>query len=270
MLAIAREVGYSETAFLVPRRGGHVATCGTSAPWPRCRSAGTPPWRRAWRSRASTGRASSGSRRASGPVPVRDRPRAGRHAARDAHERRARTSTPWRPRTSPRRSPRWAGPSATSTRRSRRASRTPAPATSSSRPRPAARLAALDYDVPRLRALMESLGWTTVALVWRESPARPARPRPVPGRRRLRGSRHGRGRGGARGLPPGARSRHAPGRAHDPPGGGPRPARHAARRAAGRAARGRRQRHGRRDVSAPPRHLASGESRRRAPGTNPG
>jgi PhzF family phenazine biosynthesis protein len=32
-----------------------------------------------------------------------------------------------------------------------------------------ARLAALDYDVPRLRALMEAQGWTTVALLWRES-----------------------------------------------------------------------------------------------------
>lgn len=32
------------------------------------------------------------------------------------------------------------------------------------------RLARLEYDVPVLRALMQARGWTTVALVWRESP----------------------------------------------------------------------------------------------------
>ncbi|WP_203835476.1 PhzF family phenazine biosynthesis protein [Winogradskya humida] len=32
------------------------------------------------------------------------------------------------------------------------------------------RLADLDYDVPALKALMESRGWTTVQLVWREGP----------------------------------------------------------------------------------------------------
>jgi PhzF family phenazine biosynthesis protein len=31
------------------------------------------------------------------------------------------------------------------------------------------RLAALDYDVPALKALMEAHGWTTVQLAWRES-----------------------------------------------------------------------------------------------------
>jgi PhzF family phenazine biosynthesis protein len=32
------------------------------------------------------------------------------------------------------------------------------------------RLAELDYDVPALKALMEARDWTTIQLVWRESP----------------------------------------------------------------------------------------------------
>ena len=46
------------------------------------------------------------------------------------------------------------------------------------------RLAKLDYDFDALGALMTARDWTTIDLVWRESPTVVPRPRPVPARRR--------------------------------------------------------------------------------------
>ena len=87
------------------------------------------------------------------------------------------------------------------------------------------RLADLDYDFDRLAALMAARDWTTVQLVWREDADPLPLAQPVPARRRRRGSRHRRRGGRVRRLSARARAGRAAGDDHDPAGRGPRAAR---------------------------------------------
>ena len=137
--AIAADVGYSETAFSA-RRGRRFSA--TSARTPRCRSAVTRRSRPASRSPSAHG---PGELR----LPHPGGHGAGHHRATTAGQRHAdqRRAARRRPAATTRRGcwPRWAGAPPTSTRRCRRGSPTPAPATRARRrdPRAAGR--------PRLR-----------------------------------------------------------------------------------------------------------------------
>ncbi len=103
-----------------------------------------------------------------------------------------------------------------------------------------ARLERLAYPFDDLKALMLEHDLTTIQLVWREKPGPVPRARPVPGRRRRRGSRHGRGGRRARRLPARPRGDRGPGLVRDRPGrrdGPPEPAHRVHR--AGRGGRAR-------------------------------
>ena len=128
MQQIAKDVNYSESAFVTKREAAANTTSATSAPRPRCRSAGTPrsppPWR--WPSATapatlvfhSAGRCRWRSEDATG----RTTATADQRGA--AHRGSRRTAVPRRRRSGPRLD------RASSTRPSRRGSPTPAPATS--------------------------------------------------------------------------------------------------------------------------------------------
>ena len=136
MQAIAADVGYSETAFVTGRDARPATcTCATSAPRPRCRSAGTRRSRRASRGGTSTGSAPCACTRARGSSRWTWRPASAtlRRLRRSRACRRAACRS--RPRTSPRPSRRWAGTRGSSTRRCRPASRSRVPGISSSRRR---------------------------------------------------------------------------------------------------------------------------------------
>ena len=79
-------------------------------------------------------------------------------------------------------------------------------------------LADLDYDYDALAALMDEHDWTTMQLVHRESPGPLSRPKPVPTRRGGRGPGHRSGRGRPRWLPSGAVPRPHVEAGHHPTG----------------------------------------------------
>ena len=167
MQAVAADVGYSETAFLCRAATGGSA-CGTSARWPRCRSAATRRSRPPPRTPSGTARARCGSTARVGPIDGGDAGRRGR-ADRDAAQRRRRTPSRSTPATSTAllRALRWDA-----------ADLDPAlplrvayagawhPVVAAGDPGPARR--------PRLRRARAHRAdgrhdWTTVDLVWRES-----------------------------------------------------------------------------------------------------
>ena len=86
------------------------------------------------------------------------------------------------------------------------------------------RLAALDYDFDALAEVMHRHGWTTLQLVWRETPELVPCPRPLPDRRCHRGPGHRRRGRRLRRLPAHPRRPPALRCLHHPSGGGSRPA----------------------------------------------
>ena len=246
---VAAEVGYSETAFLVPP----AATADVRRPL--LQPAGRGAVLRARHDR-DRGRARRAARRRATLVlrhPGRRRSRSTTGRARTActaatltsvAAARPRRSTPadlaeaaGRPR---------AGPPPSSTRRCRRGWRTPgARHLGPRRGHPRAGSPTSTTTSTALGALMAARDWTTVAAGVAGGADGVPRPQPVPARRRGRGPGHRRRGRGVRRLPARARAGRRPGHAHRAPGRRPRPAEPADRRRArphlGR--RCRRQRH---------------------------
>jgi len=176
------------------RAGGSLL----QARWPRCRSADTPP--SPWPSRTPTGTARASwpsTRRPS--IQVTTTGSDGRTTATlvsvsprtvpiaDADRRACLTALRWDERDS--------------IPRCRCASPTPEPGTLSSPAATRERLADLDYDFDALGALMADHDWTTIDLVWRESPSIVHARNPFPPGGVVEDPATGAGRGGVRRLP---------------------------------------------------------------------